>query len=285
MTTEERQTNIKNAKKLFTSLQSKCVRFCAEHQCVRIRPTPDSKEWRSVGGMLEQIQRIFYWDYNYFRARTRTRKRKSESSALMLAEKRRIGTDGMELGKQIDEEANVFVTRCVLLGENVDEAMEDMTLYTRKLIAAKKLWGWQPLVAQYAIAIPALSIGTCIDSLEVDADYKLIAVEHKYGYQEYLYSSNANMDGPLQDISNCPLNQHFLQVGMATLILEAIYNVKVHRAFVVYVDDYEVRPHELPSWFHERRKDIWEAFVNGMAKRLPTSEAKSPARRQRLPRQ
>lgn len=267
---QRKQQNARDAKRLFTHTQSKCVRFCQRYRCVRVRSAPHLDDWRSVSGLIDQLQRVFYWDYNYYRAARRGRKRPVESSKAMLAEKKRLATDGLELGKRIDDEANTFVSRKVVLGEDDRTAAQDMTLYTKKLVAAKSLWGWTPLVAQFPIAIPLLSVGTCIDSLEVDSECRLIAVEHKYGYQQYLGCSNANMDTPLRDINNCPLHQHFLQIGLAVLILEAIYGIHVHKAYVVYVDDYKVQPYELPMWFHERRTQIWETFVKALSKRAST---------------
>lgn len=143
---------------------------------------------------------------------------------------------------------------------SVEEELVGLTLQ------ATTAWGWRSLYAQFNVAFPQLLIGTKIDSLYCDEKNRLILVEHKTGYENYLTLGNDRMAGPLRDLSNCPLHQHFLQLGFELLALERLWGVEVHAAFVVQTTRSGVVPHPLPEWFHQRKDALYQYFEQQVAR-------------------
>lgn len=132
--------------------------------------------------------------------------------------------------------------------------------YTLSVMRHRNLWKWKRLLPQFCVFSEELMLATAIDELvRLDSDNRLILVETKSGYDNYINLGNDNMQCEcLSDVNNSPLNQHFLQVLFAILMLEKYWGVTVHEAYVVVVNTKGVNRYELPKLFMDRRHDIWD---------------------------
>ena len=192
---------------------------------------------------------------------------------LVAHEKKRLGLSGRELGSFIDKEHSLMASATYASEQRkksieIKAERDDVSLYTQLLLDYKRTCGWTSLSRQFVVADVDMRIATMIDEICHDEDFNMIVIEHKYGYEDYRDEGNAFMDEPLEDIVNSPLNQHFLQVGWALLVLEKFWNVKVHAAFVLYITDVKCEAKVLPDWFYERRVPIWERYRVKMERRL-----------------
>jgi len=76
-----------------------------------------------------------------------------------------------------------------------------------------------------------------VDMFLVDVKrWKLIKVEFKTGYESEEYTMHPNDTRflpPLQDITNCPLMRHLLQLTTEDLILSVKYNINSDEDYIV----------------------------------------------------
>jgi hypothetical protein len=122
-------------------------------------------------------------------------------------------------------------------------------------------WGWKGVMSQFPVVAERLGIGTRMDIIAVDRTGEAIAIELKTGYETNLHNHVGYMRGPLADITDTPMNQHFLQDGLAVLIARYCYGFAFRRAYVVQaIQTRGVIPHKLPDWFWSRAPRIWEYF-------------------------
>jgi hypothetical protein len=293
--TVDQQERIENIEKLCTCELNSRVRFNTRKECIEVasastsRRNPEKPCWKSVSGLVERLRECFYPHYDFLRAETLAKKYEKKDTSLapvvpaahpaLVEESKRLGKRARALGEHIDKEYAAIVNRDLLQGNaaaaasaaaaTTSSSKTEPSLYTRILLNVKtnKL-GWRTYMAQFIVCAPELSVGTRIDEVCYDDDYHLIVVEHKVGYKQYRHRATAMMNEPLQDVTNCPLHQHFLQCGFGVLMLERYWGVRVHAAFVLYIDDAEVVPVPLPEWFWERRQAIWARFEEQMLRRF-----------------
>lgn len=255
------------------------MRFNSKRERLEIRQDARSKKWRAISGLVDRLKEAFYPHYQFYaarnvarRVRTMQTERQAPAFEMVLEQKLLGNPNGLELGKLIDRENTVYTnTRYIVDAETrrrAEESNRHMSLYTRRLIDAKRMWGWTSLFAQFKVFAPELRVGTMIDELCHDEEKRLIVVEHKYGSDGYRKQGNALMNAPLADIVNSPENQHVLQCGVGAMFLERYWNVKVHACVVVYVTDASIQPIPLPEWFYQRKEQIWQHFVAQMEARL-----------------
>lgn len=275
--------NVANLEKLGSCELNQRVRFSVGRACIEVFMTANGKSrWTTVCGLLERLRECFYPQYDFLRANALARKYANNNAKTTLAtphpaftaEAHRLGKRARELGELVDREHSTLVNQQVS-GDDLSDAAgssssstTDLSLYTRVLFTVKQRWQWHSYMAQFIVCAPDLGVGTRIDELCYNDSLELIVVEHKVGYKGYRTRGTAMMNEPLTDIDNSPQNQHFLQCGFGVLMLERYWNVVVHGAFVVYIDDAEVLPQPLPEWFWERREAIWQRFAEQMNRRF-----------------
>jgi len=257
--------NKQNLLRLFESEINARVRWSESESCIKLRGSEG--KWAKAKGFVEQIRHAFYPLYDYKQAKTSTL---GSAPGCEAAPARLPGPDpalvrkipvrrnaGLSIGTRVDDQ----LTEAVNTGRVTSGALEP---YTASMLAARQQWGWQPLVSQFPIVFPEVRVGTRIDEIATDDALRLILIENKTGYTNYLDKARGMMRGPLSDVSDAPLNQHFLQLGLALICLERHWGVAVHAGFVVQVDEAGVVPHPLPAWFHQRKQAIGDYFIDSL---------------------
>lgn len=113
---------------------------------------------------------------------------------------------------------------------------------------------WFPLRSEFIVYDEDLKIATAIDLILVDiVNWKLIVIEFKTGfeYEEYgIHPNDVKFDEPLDDLTNCPLNRHFLQLVTMLIILEKKYDTKIQEGYVVRMCPKAgiIELYESPKW-------------------------------------
>jgi hypothetical protein len=262
---EDRVFNKKNVIRLFESEHNKNVKWSSSNECVMFKGI-DGK-WCRMRGFVELIRGAFYPGYDYARANIRTTGTapgcvppeafgKSEFDFTLVRKIPKSRHAGRDIGARVDAEFTDVVNR---KGEVGDESK--LEPYTRSMIEARKVWKWTSLMCQFPIAIPEARCGTKIDEIAIDDQQRLIVVENKCGFATYLDLSCRNMNGPLSDVSDAPINQHYLQAGLAAIVLEKRWGVAVQKVYVTQITQTGVVPHAAPQWFWERKEAIYAHFV------------------------
>lgn len=241
----------------------------------RISP---ANRWVSLAGLVDNIQVAFYPQYDYSKSVAVAKRRKwqpnkqpAPANEFFLMWRQNARLAGQTLGAMIDREwesviRGIAQRKVHLTTQNIN-AMQ-VSPYTRELLHFHRRNGWQPLFGQFAVFDPALGVGTRIDEICFDSNGNLIIVELKYGYDKYREFGNAVMDGPLSDCLDSPQHQHMMQCGIAAIMLELHWKVKVDAGFVIYVTDGEVHPVPVGDWFWARKKQIWAHFCAVMNRRV-----------------
>jgi hypothetical protein len=131
------------------------------------------------------------------------------------------------------------------------------------VISAFDMWKWTPVISQMPLVAEHIGIGTRADMIAVDAAGTALLLELKCGFEKYLYKHNGKMRGPLAGVTNAPMNQHFLQVGLEKLIFRHCYGFAFPMTYVIQaIFTRGIIPHELPDWFIEREDAIWQYFCS-----------------------
>ena len=136
---------------------------------------------------------------------------------------------------------------------------------TVKIIEYYDKCGWKSVYSQFVVYCDEMKLATAIDAICMDSEYRLILIEIKTGYENYMLKSSGNMDrrSPMHEIPNCPLNQHYLQLLLAKLMIEKLWKVKVYSSYVIQaVGTQTPIAHKLPEWLITRENDIWN-YISG----------------------
>lgn len=254
--------NKQNLLALFSHEASERIRWSDSAGCVQYCGA-DNK-WVKTRGLVDQLAACFYPRWSYKRAAKRPLGTApgcqqaplvipKADADVVAAMGRRHRKSGLLNGAAVDAQ----MTEAINDGR-VTGALHPLTA---AMLAARERWGWKSLVSQFPVVFPECRIGTCIDEIAMDPQCRLILVENKTGYRDYLDHSCAMMEGPLADVSDAPINQHFLQLGLPILALERHWGITVHEAYVVRADDGGVVAYPMPRWFHERKQAIYDYFV------------------------
>ena len=195
----------------------------------------------AMRGCIHRLREAFYPDFDV-RYVIKSKKRKRGSG------------EGRKLGKRVDEEIEKLAK-----GEKV----KGLHAYSKNWLSAVIHWRWRPVGAQVMIYDEALQIATAIDCIYKDAKGRLVVIEIKTGFDGYADKSTHFMREPLAEVTNAPLNQHFLQLLVSCAILEKHYWGSPYRAYVVYLNERGVQRKKLPAWARRHQAAIYERLRTG----------------------
>ncbi len=280
-----------NLIKLGESQLNEKVQFSETRKCVLFN---NGSKWITCPGLVDMLQTTFYPQYDYYKALNIARKvakktvapvtqassldsvvlqQTSSVSALLRKEKKNFGTNGRDFGSMVDNEFSLLAEREIATGARkklIETKIESGStlLYSRLLLNYIARCGWNTYKTQFVIHDPSSGIATRIDAIYSDNDNHLIVAEHKTGFDGYLDYANSYMMEPLRDVPNSPRNQHVLQCGWAYLVLEKVWNVKVHQSVVIYITETECKTEPLPQWFYDKKEEIWARFQDVASARI-----------------
>jgi len=225
------------------------------------------RQWASCSGITEALRLAFYPMYDH-----RGAKREGlYGSQLALAKQpfrrdpkrecryKKRKTKGMELGRKIDGQL-----RRMINGEGLPVKRPEPI--ARDMFDAQLKWGWIPLASQLPCVMPAIRYGTLIDEMALDRDGGFVLVENKVGFLDYMHLSRGKMHGPLSQISDCPLNQHFIQLAFMKMMLERIHKIPLASCWVVQGTASGVTPYRLPEWAIQKGDAMWKYFCEFVKK-------------------
>lgn len=141
-------------------------------------------------------------------------------------------------------------------GEGLSERVDECVLDLLRCFIEKK--EWLPVAAEYPVWDEYLHLASSIDLVMVDKpNGRLITVELKTGYEDQCYGPLPNgkdwkMQGPMSELSDCPMNRHMLQLAMCNLILRKRYGVQVGASYVIRICPRSkvISSVEVPQWKH-----------------------------------
>ena len=184
---------------------------------------------RRISGLCKHLH-VFYPHYKFKQVKN-GRFRRAKPAALHQAR-------GLNRGKIVDREvslcarllgryrSNGFTIRQLLTknaklpGDVTDQDKQDILLlrnrahpYTRKVLYALAELRLQLLDSQVLVGDADLGIATFVDLVAVNATGQRVLIELKTGFMGYYdRDSGHKMEAPFQELTDCPRNQHQLQL-------------------------------------------------------------------------
>ena len=135
----------------------------------------------------------------------------------------------------------------------------------------KQLWMYSltPLMCEFPVYHERLFIGTKIDMVCRNKRGNLVLVELKTGSIKAMCGYETYMEAPFTDVNDCRLWQAVLQVKLAALILELMYNVTPQACCVIVVENdtgITVDVDRFAGWFTPQCKPFLDVFSRGVVR-------------------
>jgi hypothetical protein len=189
------------------------------------RHTVDGKCLR---GVTDTIKAYFFPSYSYRKARKGTLLKNTTVKRLK----------GKALGNKLDRDMMYYVEHGELPTAPAAESKQIITFITsRKLTLVH---------AQLAVADLSLRTGTCLDLVAFDGKCYII-IELKTGYENYKLRFSQQMLAPFENFTNCPKNQHLLQLLLSTHLFKATYPEIYPRSELWYVQPNQIEIVKMPT--------------------------------------
>ncbi len=249
--------------RVLKAASGKGVRFSKEEKRFMLA-TEDGE--KPLSGLVKKLARAFWPTYEYVAPPCRKRKRKGERSDGWT-------TAGMTRGSVVHQQIELHVNKG---GERAVRVVYDaLHPFAAKAIRAMELWGWTPIIAEFAVYDPVLNLATNLDLVCLDRDRRIVLVEWKCGMEGYADRGNDEMRGPLRgSFSNCPLHQAYLQLLFGKMLLELSYDVRVPVAYVVRIREGSVDPYRIPVEMQNAQAACYEHLYADIQKRKGATASK-----------
>jgi hypothetical protein len=186
----------------------------------------------------------------------------------------RFGSACEDRGKRVHREVEIFTN----MPDDYERLVPEPHPYTVKFLRALTMHMYRPLYSEFKIFDEHAKIGTAIDLLCVDenpaTEGRLVLVELKCGMDGYELVGNGCMQGPMSVINNCPLNQAFLQVMYASIILEMNYGIEPGLCIVAHVFKTGADLHPLPVEIEMLKDALHTHITSKMRSRHKTKKRK-----------
>lgn len=262
---------------------------CADkrRRCIERQGRGFTLQGKYVRGVRDTNQRLFYPEYTYEKARNGALRPRPASSAANGAT--RTKRTGISRGKTVDHQLSKAVDlmhkygveplhlldlkqhqaewRRAAAPMHVNERgwltrfAREMHPFARQFLELMVQQDWLPHAGQRLCASSMARLGTAVDVVVVHRSRprQHILVEIKAGYYSYLNRYYKKMKHPYGNLTDCPLNQFYLQLAVTRMLYERTYaNQKNVQAFVVVLHEHgtDVRP--LPSKVTQHDAQAWK---------------------------
>jgi hypothetical protein len=244
-------------------------------------------EGNYVRGVVPTNQRLFYHNYSYGAAVHGPQRQTPEGAT--LDPNRAIGFErGRKVDDQISRAMDVMAAchlepawmvepkkytrqwRKVNFTSVKDETwikslVNNMHPFTQTFFKLMVSRDWLPYSGQMLCASNMARLGTAIDAVVVarSAPRTHILLELKSGYYKYLFRHCGRMNAPFTHLTDCPLNQFYLQLAVGRLLYGRTYpNQKQAPAFVVVLHEFGRDIHELPVTVTREEAGMWRRLLD-----------------------
>jgi hypothetical protein len=209
-------------------------------------------------GLTKKLKRVFYPEIEENPMKKNKQNSAQRKHAYYKASKqeRSCPKYGKDHGKQVHQELELY-TNMLSCGKKIKDFTKSVPIpdpCTIRIITMCARKGWYPLVAEQMIWDEDMRVATAIDMIVTDVTTgKLILLELKTGYEGEEYGphpSDGKFPEPLNDITNCPMFRHMLQVTSMLSILYRKYKVTIDDAYIVRAMSKERRVEciSMPKW-------------------------------------
>jgi hypothetical protein len=138
--------------------------------------------------------------------------------------------------------------------------------YTRQFLFVLQQLKWRLVGVEVPVGYNGSRVATKVDAVAMDTSSRCHAIEIKCGYDRVFNNSSGEMEGPVQGIPDCPLNQHLIQLACTHNMLRSTFPcvqlgcpvlIRFHHTF-----DMDKDLHLLPKWLTERWPQLHEWLLS-----------------------
>jgi hypothetical protein len=138
------------------------------------------------------------------------------------------GKHGKALGKLIDTELGKY---------HKVGTINNISKETQIIINFLSSRDIKMVSCQFAVADKISRMCTCIDLLGVLPGGKYVIIEIKTGYRGYVQKYVTNMNSPFKSLTDCPYNQHQLQLYATTELFKKCHPKQRSQSLLLYVGE------------------------------------------------
>lgn len=242
-----------------------------------------SSDGTSFGGLVPTLRKAFYSAYDYSLSlvaaaaapSSNSRGMTGVPSPLLMTGKPSVHRHpsvmrnrdvGLNRGVRIDEELNIVCSAITRLKITLAQYMSALSRrrraaspshtslhsYTLAVLRRLRVLGLEPIQCQLSVSSLKSKKATKIDMLCWDrSDSCYVVIEVKNGFTKYnLKGSGSRMTGGLSRHTDCPRNQHHLQLlgGMVFVSYTFGIDFKRVKGVLIRVDEYGAHSESLQAW-------------------------------------
>lgn len=199
---------------------------------------------RRYTGLTKRLHALF-WPDSVGNPRSKDARARRAPAALAPGESKLVrtcATSGAEHGTLVHDQLRRAVAHVMRLGAQKGAAAFARECRTPdpcvlRVLSVCERQGWTPVASELPLWNEDWRVATAIDLLCVDVRRsRLVLVELKNGFEGEEYgphATDARMRAPLDDLRDCPMHRHQLQLLAMRLMLSERYGVDVDESCVV----------------------------------------------------
>ena len=130
--------------------------------------------------------------------------------------KKKKGANGMARGRLVDNQVRLWIQ-----GKPRNE--KKFHLFSRAFIELTKMLKLTPVGAQVVVREESCNLATLVDAVFVNSKGKTVVVELKTGFEGYNETSTGKMRGVFSYLTDCPANQHKVQLALTSAMFEKTF--------------------------------------------------------------
>lgn len=232
---------------IFNHPLTKITKYDKISKCFKLKK---GNKYSKLKGITKIIKETFYPNYEYIRDKY------SSSTGVSNS------WEGKNRGSLIHRQLRDFFNEPF---EKFKIKHEEVHDYTKKAIIALKKWDLVPLRAELPICDPKEGISTGVDAI-CTRDSKLLFIDWKTGYDEYIEKGSGMMEGILNFLSNCPRNQAYIQLVVESEIIRRNYGTTPDELHVVQLCNSGVNAFKVPDIITKLSPRIYDCVIGKMKK-------------------
>ena len=226
------------------------------------RTVVNSKSGKCMPGITKTLQKIFFPSYKYRKATNGPKLEAKKSTVTRTARKAK------RYGSHVDQQ----VTTTVFKSNDLPE-----TRKVKKFMQHRK---WVVIQSQFPLADEELGLCTCADVLVYSPETKKYTiVELKTGYETYRFRYCKKMRGVLSALTDCPFNQHMLQLFTTWLLFKRSFPYERCDMMLIYTDTEEISHHNMLPAISKYERKITQAL--NIRDRTPMKQRQRRKKRKR----
>jgi len=158
-------------------------------------------------GITSVIKELYFPEYRFTY---------SDGGVIGAPPKKKDTISGMARGRLVDRQVELWIR-----GGKVNR--KKFHPFSRAFIALTERLCLKPVGAQVVVRDESCNIATLVDAVFLDPKGRVVLVELKTGFEGYNETSTGLMHGAFSYMTNCPANQHQVQLAFTQMMFQRTF--------------------------------------------------------------